>query len=49
MDAYKELYKLKVQKSILLEVMEQYKTCSVSNVIQQIDSRIKHLESQNKE
>lgn len=44
MDAYKELYKLKVQRSILLEVTEQYKTQSIGNVVQQIESRIKYLE-----
>lgn len=41
----KDLYKLKVQVSVLKEVSEQYKTCTIANAIQQIENRIKYLES----
>ena len=47
--ANKELYKLKVQVSILKDVLEDYPTASVSCAIKQIESRIKEIESQNKE
>lgn len=47
--ADKELYKLKVQVAVLKDVAEIYTTSTIGNCITQIESRIKEIESQNKE
>jgi len=39
-----EYHKLKAQLAILKDVIATYPTSSLPNVIQQIESRIKHLE-----
>jgi len=39
-----EYYKLKAQLAILEDVAKEYPTSSVPNAIQQIKSRIKHIE-----
>lgn len=39
-----EYHKLKAQLAILEDVAEVYQTSSVPNAIQQIKSRIKHIE-----
>ena len=44
-----ELHKLKAQLSILKDVAEVYPTSSIPNAITQIEARIKHIESRNKE
>lgn len=44
METDKTLYRLKVQVAILREIQEEYGHCTIANTIQQIDSRIKHLE-----
>ena len=43
-----ELHKLKAQAAVLKDVAKEYPTCTITNTITQIESRIKHLE-QNKE
>ena len=40
-----EYHKLKAQLAILKDVIVTYPTSSLSNVIRQIESRIKHIES----
>ena len=47
--ADKELYKLKVQVSVLKDVEQVYPKATISNAISQIQARIKEVESQNKE
>ena len=44
-----DLYKLKVQVSILKDVLATYPTSTIQNAISQIKARIKEIESQNKE
>lgn len=39
-----EYHKLKAQIAILKDVIETYPTSSVANVIQQLESRLKHIE-----
>lgn len=39
-----EYHKLKAQLAVLEDVAKEYPTSSVSNAIQQIKSRIKHIE-----
>ena len=45
----KDLYKLKVQASVLKDVLVTYPTSTIQNAISQIEARIKEIESQNKE
>lgn len=47
--ADKELYKLKVQVSVLKDVEQVYPKATISNAISQIQARIKEIESQNNE
>ena len=47
--ANKELYKLKVQVTVLKDVEQVYPKATISNAISQIQARIKEIESQNKE
>lgn len=47
--ADKELYKLKVQVSVLKDVEQVYPKATISNAISQMQARIKEIESQNKE
>ena len=44
-----DLYKLKVQASILKDVFEVYPSSTIANALSQIEARIKEIESQNKE
>lgn len=39
-----EYYKLKGQLAVLKDVAESYPSSSIGNIIQQIESRIKHIE-----
>ena len=44
-----ELHKLRAQVAVLKDVEKDYPKCSIGNCITQIESRIKEIESQNKE
>lgn len=44
-----ELHKLKAQVAVLKDVEQVYPKATISNAISQMQARIKHLESQNKE
>jgi hypothetical protein len=44
-----ELHKLRAQMAVLKDVEQVYPTSSIPCVIKQIESRIKHIESKNKE
>lgn len=44
----KDLYKLKVQASVLKDVLVTYPTSTIQNAISQIEARIKELELKNK-
>ena len=44
-----ELHKLRAQVAVLKDVEEVYPTSTIGNCITQIESRIKEIESQNKE
>lgn len=48
MDNY-QYNKLKAQVSVLKDVLVEYQTRSISNAIQQIESRIKFFEEHNKD
>jgi hypothetical protein len=48
MDGY-ELHKLKAQVAVLKDVEKIYPSATIDNCITQIESRIKEIESQNKE
>lgn len=48
MDNY-QYNKLKAQVSVLKDVEKEYSTRSIANTIQQIESRIKFFEQQNKD
>jgi len=41
-----EYHKLKGQLAVLKDVLNEYPTASLSNVVQQIEARIKHIEQQ---
>lgn len=43
------LHKLRAQVAVLKDVLKEYPTSTISCAITQIESRIKHIESQNKE
>lgn len=43
-----DLYKLKVQASVLKDVLVTYPTSTIQNAISQIEARIEELELQNK-
>lgn len=43
------LHKLRAQIAVLKDVMKEYPTSTIECAIKQIESRIKHIESQNKE
>lgn len=38
------LHKMKAQVAVLKDVEKEYPTCNIGNAIQQIESRIKHIE-----
>lgn len=44
-----ELHKLRAQVAVLKDVEKDYPKCSIGNCITQLESRIKEIESQNKE
>lgn len=44
-----ELHKLRAQVAVLKDVAKIYQTSSIGNCITQIESRIKEIESQNRE
>jgi len=44
-----KLHKLRAQLAVLKDVEKDYPTSSIGNCITQIESRIKHIESTNKE
>jgi len=44
-----ELHKLRAQVAVLKDVEKTYPTASIPNVIKQMEARIKHIESRNKE
>lgn len=39
-----EYHKLRAQLSVLKDVAKEYPTCSIGNIIQQIEARIKNIE-----
>lgn len=43
-----ELHRLKAQVAVLKDIAKEYGTCTITNAIMQLESRIKHIE-QNKE
>lgn len=44
-----ELHKLRAQLAVLKDVEKDYPTSSIGNCIIQIEARVKHIESTNKE
>lgn len=43
------LHKLRAQVAVLKDVERVYPTASIPNAVTQIEARIKHIESRNKE
>ena len=42
------LNKLRAQVAVLKDVMKDYPTSTIDNAVKQIESRIKHIENENK-
>lgn len=43
-----ELHRLKAQVAVLKDIAKEYGTCTITNAIMQLESRIKHIEQNNK-